>query len=87
MHLTNKEPIRSDELVASDRPDATGAPVDEIQVTEEMVSAAAEILWMDPFAGIGESTAEEMARKMLFRALSVHLKRNVATDLEAPQQQ
>jgi hypothetical protein len=43
---------------------------DEIRVTEEMVSAAAEILWRDPFAGISESLAEEMARKMLIRALS-----------------
>jgi hypothetical protein len=60
---------------------------DEIRVTEEMVSAAAEILWRDPFAGISESLAEEMARKMLIIALSVHRKRNVATDLEEPQQQ
>jgi hypothetical protein len=54
---------------------------DEIEVTEEMVSAAAEILWRDPFAGISPAPAVEMARKMLTLALSVHRKRNVAADL------
>jgi len=56
-------------------------PNDEIEVTEEMVSAAAEILWRDPFAGISSAPAVEMARKMLTLALSVHRKRNVAADL------
>jgi hypothetical protein len=42
MHLTNKEPIRSDALAASGLPDAIGAPVKVIQVTPEMVLAGKE---------------------------------------------
>jgi hypothetical protein len=60
----------------------TNEPDDEIEITEEMVSAAAEVLWKDPFLGLGESSAEEMARKMLRIALSVRRKRNVAAGLE-----
>jgi hypothetical protein len=43
----------------------------EIEITAEMVSAAAEVLWRDPFAQISESVAEEMARKMLALALAL----------------
>jgi hypothetical protein len=44
MHLTNKEPIRSDALAASDRPDAAGAPANEIEVTPEMIEEGCSIL-------------------------------------------
>ena len=36
MHLTHKEPIRSDALATSARPDAAGAPADEIEITSKM---------------------------------------------------
>ncbi len=45
MHLTNKGPIRSDALAASGRLDAAGAPVDEIEITPEMIEAGLEKLF------------------------------------------
>jgi hypothetical protein len=44
-------------------------PAHEIEITKEMISAAAEVLWKDPFLGLGPSSAEEIARKMLMAAL------------------
>jgi hypothetical protein len=39
MHLTNSEPRPHSCAVASDFSDATGAPVNEIEVTPEMIAA------------------------------------------------
>lgn len=50
MHLTNKEPIRSDALAASGHPDATGAPGKENvnsvipEITMAMLRAGEEVL-------------------------------------------
>ena len=45
---------------------------EEIEVTEEMISAAAEVLWKDPLLEISESWAEEKAREMLLLVWSKH---------------
>jgi len=56
---------------------------EKTEITDEMVRAGAEVLWRDPFAGISESVAEEMTRKILAAALSARLGRNASNDLEA----
>ena len=59
-------------------------PPDEIEVTPEMVGAAAEVLWHDPiceFYEISLTPAEEIAAEMLRRALSA---RHDRTDAAAP---
>ncbi len=55
-----------------------GAPADDI--TDEMVAAAAEVLWRDPFAGISEFVAQQMTRKMLALALSARRGKIAAAD-------
>ncbi len=37
----------------------------ELEVTEEMISAASAVLFDDPFLGLGPSAAEAIARKIL----------------------
>jgi hypothetical protein len=44
---------------------------DRIKITEEMTSAAAEVLWMDPSLDIPQAWAERIAREMLERASRV----------------
>ena len=59
MHLTNKEPIRSDALVASERPEVAGAPA----ITDRMVEAGMHeyaIRWL----GLRDAD-DEIARKMV----------------------
>ena len=53
-------------------------PRDEIEITDEMVRAAAEVLRRDPFAGIGPTDAEIMTREMLALALSVRREKSDA---------
>lgn len=43
---------------------------ESIEITPEMVEAAAEVLWRYPLLDIGEGLAERFAREMLERALS-----------------
>jgi hypothetical protein len=60
-----------------------GAPENDLGITDEMVSVAAEVLWRDPFAGISRTVAELMTAKMLTLALSVRHGRIAAGDHEA----
>jgi hypothetical protein len=60
-----------------------GAP-DELQITDDMIFVAAEVLWRFPLLEISEGLAEELAKKMLVRALLVHHKKIDVADLEVP---
>jgi hypothetical protein len=72
MHLTNKEPIRSDLLAASGFPDAAGAPADEIEITPEMIEAGAEVIWaaLDGVVAFGSDTGRMWAR-LVFEAMAM----------------
>jgi hypothetical protein len=43
MHLTNKEPIRSDALAVSGCADAAGAPANEIEITPAMIEVGMDV--------------------------------------------
>jgi hypothetical protein len=59
----------------------------DIEITEEMISAAAEVLWKDPLLEISESWAEEKAREMLLRVWSKYREKTDAIGPEVPQRQ
>jgi hypothetical protein len=50
----------------------------DIEITEGMICAAAEVLLADPFLGLGPSGAEELAEEILARALSAHREKTSA---------
>jgi len=56
---------------------------DKIEITEEMIAAGADVLMADPFLGLGPTSAEDLAEKVLVRALSARLCKNSADDPEA----
>jgi hypothetical protein len=62
MHLTEQDGSRKD----GDRQ----AGADETEITEEMISVAAEVLWKSPLIEISEGLALVLAEKMIRGALS-----------------
>jgi hypothetical protein len=51
----------------------------DIEITPELIRAAAEVLWMHPLFDIPESVAEELAAEMLERSFSLSREKTSAT--------
>ena len=66
--------------ISSKNPDRAATEAEpsetEIEITPEMISAAAEILWRDPFFMISPTVGEQMALAMLEAAFAVRCKKN-----------
>jgi hypothetical protein len=60
-----------------------GDSTDERMVTEEMIAAAAAVLWENPFLEMGQTGAEILAEEMLRQALSASRKKTYATSMKA----
>jgi hypothetical protein len=79
MHLTNREPIRSDALVASGHPDAAGAPANEIEVTPEMIEAGAMVIYCsNEIVDIGPTGAKNLSIAVIKAALEARSRGNFA---------
>jgi hypothetical protein len=69
MHLTNKEPIRSDAFAPSGHPDAAGAPEQEIEITPEMITAGVAVI-NENHLGLVADPSDELYMEV---AISVYL--------------
>jgi hypothetical protein len=60
------------------------ADMDKVEITPEMIEAAAEVLWRDPLLDITTGQAETLAAEMLRRAMGVPRHETSATPVAEP---